>query len=151
MSDAERSAHVACLLDSYRRLLGIELIARSGDAKRDDAALFAAPFVVLSHGVEADPLFNYANAAALQVFEMTAAQLIGMPSRLSAEPMNQAARARFLEETRSRGYATGYEGVRISATGRRFRIEGATLWTVSDSAGRPMGQAATFSNVTHLP
>ena len=77
-----------------------------------------------------------------------------MPSRLTAEPMNQAARELFIQQTRTRGFATGYEGVRISATGRRFRIENATLWNVLDASGAPAGQlsgqAATFARWTFL-
>ena len=58
------------ILDSYRRHLGHDLIARSGDVEDEAARLFAAPFVVLSQGTEADPVLNYGNAIALQLWEM---------------------------------------------------------------------------------
>lgn len=138
------------ILVSYRRHLGHELIARSGNAEDEAARLFAAPFVVLSHGLEADPVLNYGNAIALQLWEMSAGALIRMPSRLTAEPMNQAAREHFMQQTRERGFAIGYQGVRISASGRRFRIEDATLWNVLDASGAPAGQAATFARWTFL-
>ncbi len=143
-------ARSGVILDSYRRLIGRDLIARSGDAGEDAARLCAAPFVVLSHGTQADPLLDYANAAALALWEMPLEQLIGMPSRQTAEPINQEARERFLQQSRQRGFATGYEGVRIAASGRRFRIEDATLWNLADAEGRAAGQAATFARWTHL-
>lgn len=56
-------------------------------------AMFKAPFVCLAHnmfeeGVE-DPLFTYANKAALELFEADWDTLIGLPSRNSAEPESQ--------------------------------------------------------------
>ena len=65
-------------------------------------------------------------------------------SRESAEPGEQAARERFMREVLEQGYSTGYSGVRVSASGRRFVIEDATVWNVIDSAGRLHGQAACF-------
>lgn len=52
-------------------------------------AIYKAPFVCLAHnkfeeGVT-DPVFTYANKAALELFEGTWDTLVGMPSRLSAE------------------------------------------------------------------
>lgn len=143
-------ARTKSILDSYGRHFGHDLIARNGNVEDEALLLFSAPFVVLSHGTEADPVLNYGNARALQVFELSVSALITMPSRLTAEPMNQAARDAFLRQTRERGFATGYEGVRISSTGRRFRIEEATLWNVTDAAGAPAGQAATFARWTAI-
>ena len=40
----------------------------------------------------------------------------------------------------------GYGGIRIDSRGRRFRIEGACLWTLRDEAGSPCGQAAAFES-----
>jgi hypothetical protein len=40
----------------------------------------------------------------------------------------------------------GYGGIRVDRDGRRFRIEGARLWTLRDGQGRACGQAASFSN-----
>ena len=45
-----------------------------------------------------------------------------MPARKTAEPAEQAARDRFLAEVRKGGFVNDYEGIRISSTGRRFRI-----------------------------
>jgi len=108
--------------------------------------LFEAPFVVVSHGVEPDPILNYGNQAALDLWELSWGQFTKTPSRLTAEPDDRAERGRMLKQARVNGYFDGYRGVRISSTGRRFLVEQALIWTVLDLAGRPMGQAATFSH-----
>ena len=45
----------------------------------------------------------------------------------------------------------GYEGVRVGATGRRFLIQNATIWTATSGEGDPLGQAATFDRWTPVP
>lgn len=136
--------HTQILLFSFQRVLGRELIVRSGDAHDEAERLFSAPFAVLSHGTESDPILNYGNRTVLRLWEVTPDQLLVMPSRLTAEPVNREARAKFLEQTKQQGFVTGYSGVRISATGKRFRIANATVWTVTGPRGEPLGQAATF-------
>jgi hypothetical protein len=138
------------ILDSYRRWVGTELIDR---AKTDEAtarALFEAPFVLVSHGTEPDPLLNFANRRALELWETDLATLIGTPSRKTAEPMHRDERAQMLERTRRDGYVDDYRGIRISMTGRRFLIERATVWNLVDAAGDYAGQAAAFSEWTWL-
>jgi hypothetical protein len=142
--------HSALLLRSYRNLTGRELIAPGGGGEAEAERLLAAPFVVVSHGIEPDPLLNYGNRVALALWEMSPAALMATPSRLTAEPMQREARERLLEQVALEGFASGYEGVRISATGRRFRISGTTVWNVIDEADRPAGQAATFARWTFL-
>jgi MEKHLA domain len=133
------------LLDSYRRWIGEELIERVGDAIAQAQRLFDASCVVVSHGTEPDPILNYGNQVALDLWEVSWEQFTATPSRLTAEPDNRAERERMLAQARDNGYYDGYSGVRISGTGRRFMVEQAIIWTVVDVAGRPMGQAATFS------
>jgi hypothetical protein len=142
--------HTALLLDSYRARVGRDLIAPDGDREADAERLLAAPFVVVSHGADADPLLNYGNRVALALWEMSPETLIRTPSRLTAEPMLREARERLLQQTARDGFVSGYEGVRISATGRRFRISNVTIWNVTDAAGDPAGQAATFGRWTFL-
>lgn len=138
------------LLDSYRHWTGRELIERIGGARHQACTLFEAPFVVVSHGVEPDPILNYGNQAALDLWELSWDQFIQTPSRLTAEPNGRPERGRVLEQARVNGYFDGYRGVRISSTGRRFLVERALIWTVIDSAGTPIGQAATFSHWSTL-
>ncbi len=143
-------AHIAAMLDSYRRLTGRELLERSGDPEDDARRLYEAPFAALSHGLEADPVLNFGNGVALALWERDFDAFTRIPSRLTAESMLQEARERLLKVVTAQGYIDDYEGVRISANGRRFRIAHAVVWNVSDSAGRPLGQAAAFDQWTFL-
>jgi hypothetical protein len=150
-ADPVTLGHVQLLLDSFARLLGRELVDRSGTAAEQAARLFHAPFVVVSHGTEADPILDYGNAAALALWEMTWDELTRTPSRLTAEPVHRDERARLLERTRRDGFVDDYAGIRISSTGKRFRIEQAIVWNLVDAAGQHRGQAATFDRWTPLP
>ena len=138
------------LLNSYRHWTSRELIERIGEPEVQAYRLFQAPFVVVSHGVETDPLLNYGNQAALDLWETTWDRLVRTPSRLTAEPVNRAEREWMLEQARTRGYLDSYRGVRISSTGRRFLIENALIWNVLDAEGQKVGQGATFSQWTWL-
>ncbi len=132
------------LLDSYAQLTGRELIPRTA-AKDEARALFAAPFVVVAHGTEVDPLLNYGNLTALKLWQMPLQTFLGTPSRMTAEPMHRDERSELLRRTTADGFIDDYSGIRVASTGERFRIVKATVWNVSDEAGARIGQAATFS------
>jgi len=149
-ADPASIARVELLLDSFARLLGRELVSREGSPAEQAARLFQAPFVVVSHGTEADPVLAYGNARALDLWELTWEELIRTPSRLTAEPVHRDERARLLARTRAHGFVDDYSGIRISKTGRRFRIERAIVWNLVDAAGVHRGQAATFDRWTPL-
>jgi hypothetical protein len=140
-----QAAHVALLLSSYQRLTGRDLLPPDQDVVALARRSFEAPFALLSHGLEADPLFNYANRTALELFELHWPALITMPSRASAEPLKQDERARLMQRVLESGYIDDYSGVRIASSGRRFVIEQATVWNVLDARGELHGQAATFA------
>lgn len=137
-------ARTQVLLDSFRRWLGRDLIPRGGTPKDEARRLYEARRVVVAHGVESDPLLNYANRQALELWETDLPALLGTPSRLTAEPVAREERQRLLDLTRSQGYVDQYAGVRISRTGRRFRVQDAIVWNLVDAAGTFAGQAATF-------
>lgn len=138
--------HVDRLCGSFARLLGRPLIDTPLSGAERAEAVFNANVVVLSSGLEADPLFNYANRIALDVFEFDWQRLLATPARESAEPENQAKREQLMQQVRTQGYIEGYTGVRVAASGRRFMIEDATVWNVIDTDGRYFGQAATFAS-----
>lgn len=141
---------VQLIVRSYRHWTGENLLPPEVPGSRWAEALEGLPQVVVAHDTAADPCFIYGNRAALELFEMRREDFIGMPSRLSAEPVRQEERARVLEEVRVRGFSASYSGVRVSATGKRFRIENAVLWNLVDSEGVLRGQAATFAQWTRL-
>ena len=139
------SDHVAILRTSFKKLTGDELTPPELDEEQAAQYLFDAPFAVVSHTTDADPLFNYANRKAMQLFEMDWDAITGLPSRLSAEAVNRDERAGLLKSVSEHGYMNNYSGVRISSSGRRFSISGATVWNLIEADGEPAGQAAMFS------
>lgn len=143
----EVAAYSARLADSFQHLLGRPLCA--GDPAQ---ALWHLPQPLVSHGTEVDPIFRYGNAAALALWEMDWGAFTRLPSRQSAAdtPEVQADRSHLLQTARRQGWVAGYEGIRISATGRRFRISDIVLWTVDDARGQMIGQAALIGNVDLL-
>jgi hypothetical protein len=108
--------------------------------------LFAASTVVLTHDGGSDPRLIYANRAALRLWRRPWAAMVGLPSRLTAEPAERAGRAQMLSEAQRQHALSGYTGIRIDSHGRRFQIRGARLWTLWNAAGEPCGQAAAFSD-----
>lgn len=142
--------HTQILLDSYRHWIGEELLPRRGELREQALALYHAPFVVVSHGIQADPILNYGNATALELWEMPVEQLLQTPSRLTAEPVHRDERAQLMARTTRDGFVNDYRGIRISAKGRRFRIDRATVWNLINAGGERVGQAATFSEWTFL-
>lgn len=137
--------HVTLMTNSFERLLGRTLFAAISNESMAKQ-LYHAPFVLLSHNAEAEPIFTYANAQALALFELTWDELTHLPSRLSAEPINQEERAKLLAQVSTHGFIDNYEGVRISKTGKRFKISNAIVWNLIDDCGVYQGQAACFSD-----
>jgi len=142
--------HVERLLHSYLRWTGCDLIPPAFSPLERVKVLFDQPFVVLSHGRQADPILNYGNKAALDLWELTWEEFTKMPSRLTAEPINREDRDRLLEQVRRNGFIDTYSGVRISGSGRRFLIERGTVWNIVDEGARYAGQAATFSKWKYI-
>lgn len=143
--------HANALIASFRALLGRDLVEAGSHPLENAHRLYDAPFAALSHGTEQDPVLNFGNAVALSLWERDFDAFTRIPSRLTAEPMLREERERALRLVSSQGYVEDYSGVRISATGRRFRIARAIVWNVVDAQGRPLGQAAAFDQWTPLP
>ncbi len=108
--------------------------------------LFAAWFPVMSHDNKQEPCLNYANSAALNLWDRCWSEMIGMPSKLTAPKNQQAERKAVLSQAIKKDGIKGYQGIRINSKGRRFVINNARIWTLWDEAGLACGQAATFCN-----
>jgi hypothetical protein len=139
--DLDCAARIAMIAQSYERLLGQQLVEASGDLVE---AMWNAPRAILAHGLEADPILFFGNRCTLQCFETDVESLLVMPSRLTAEAPLREERQALLDRVTAQGFIDDYAGVRISAAGRRFRIENAVVWNVTDENGQRHGQAATF-------
>jgi len=134
-------AFFGLLTDSYARLVGAPLVP---PGKNADWLYRDAPFVVVAHGTDQDPKFIYANQAAQTCFEYSWQEFMTLPSRLSAEASDRAERQKLLDEVTRNGFLSGYRGLRVAKTGRRFIIEDGVVWELVDRAGLRHGQAATF-------
>ena len=141
-----RSSEIA---DSYARFLGEPLVEATSPGDLSEQ-LYFAPFVLVSHGCEPDPILNYGNQSALGLWNVDVETLCRMPSRLTAEPIHRDERVAMLDRVTRDGYIDDYSGVRIAANGRRFLIEQATVWNVQSADKRPAGQAAMFTHWTWL-
>ena len=138
-------AHTSLLARSLKHFTQRDLLPGNFSPAELAEKVFHAPFVLVSHGTEADPVLNYGNAAALALWEMSWAEFTRTPSRLTAEVPNRAERARLLAAVTQHGFIDNYSGIRISRTGRRFRIAQATVWNLMDEQGQYRGQAAQFA------
>lgn len=142
--------HVPRLLHSFKHWTGRDLIDMSGSSAQMIRRLFLEPFIVISHGREEDPVLNYGNKAALDLWEMSWDIFTQTPSRTTAEPENREQRENLLAEVTRKGFMEGYSGIRISHTGRRFKIERVLVWNIVDVRGDYYGQAATFNRWKYL-
>ncbi len=136
--------HSQSLLYSFQHWTGRSLLNASGSPQEIAQALFDAPFVLVSHGIEPDPIFNYGNRRALELWELSWQELIHMPSRKTAEEVMQEERNRLLSETATQGFSN-FSGIRMTSTGKRFEIQDGIIWNVLDEKNQPCGQAATLS------
>lgn len=142
--------HAALMLTSHRRLTGRDLLPPATSPEETAQQLYTAPFVVLSHDRADDPRFTYANLAAQRLFAMPWDEIVGLPSRYSAEAPAREERQRLLDTVAHQGYIDDYGGVRVARDGSRFMIRGATVWNLLDASGEVLGQAATFALWTPL-
>lgn len=142
MERYEDPAFYTLLADSYARVAGGRLAPEGLDALAGAKWLYEeAPYGILAHTPDADPVFMYGNRAAQRRFGYSWEELTRLPSRLSAEAPDREARQRFLEQVQRDGYSSGYRGIRVMKDGKRFYIEDATLWQLFDTQGGYHGQA----------
>jgi hypothetical protein len=140
-------AHLAIVLANLKHWTGYDLIQDYGFAFATlGEQLFNADFYLLSHNNAPDPILNYGNQRVLDLWEISWSELIAMPSRKTAKPIDQQARSIFMEQVRSKNYVSGYSGIRISKTRAEFRILDGMVWNVFTSDGRLDGQAAWFKS-----
>jgi len=136
--------HAELILSSLFRMTGRNLVDPDLPDKDRYRSLFEAPFCVVSHNTEADPVFNYGNKAALELFEMNWDDFTSLPSRLSAEQEIREEREKLLARVAERGFIEDYKGIRVSSSGKRFLVEDSIVWNMIDENGAYRGQAAVL-------
>ncbi|MDB5272293.1 MAG: hypothetical protein JWO58_660 [Chitinophagaceae bacterium] len=141
--------HSHLLVESYQRICGKKFPLNNLITSLPEA-LYTSEYVIVSHGIENDPVFNYANQAAQRLWGMNWETFTQLPSRSSAREDKVEKRDAALKEAFRKGYISGYEGIRIDATGKEFYIRNVTLWNIADAAGVQQGQAAIFNTWEYL-
>jgi hypothetical protein len=137
--------HSKLLSESYTRWTGKRLIDEDLSGATLAQRMYEAPFVIVSHDTQSDPVFNYANKCSQDLWKIDWNDFLKLPSRLSAEAVNTTERQKLLEKAQKYGYVDNYEGLRITSEKKKFRIIETVLWNVVDDHGTYLGQAATFS------
>lgn len=137
--------HLVSLMSSFTRWTGRSLLHTNMLANGNwPRVLYEAPFVLLSHDTQHDPIFTYGNRTAQHLLAVSWNELVNMPSRYSAEAATQAERDQLLARAHQHGYVEDYSGVRIAKSGQRFYIAKAIVWNIIDDHNTLLGQAAYF-------
>ncbi|GAA3103402.1 MEKHLA domain-containing protein [Rhizobium viscosum] len=130
------------LVGSFRRVVGRELLEKN----RGPEWLYGnAPFAIVAHNADAEPVFVYANATAQRRFGYSWSEFTRLKARLSTGPDERGERARLLDAITRNGFMTDYCGLRVTKSGSRFRVEDGIVWQLKDRRGVGHGQAAMFS------
>ncbi|MBW4635925.1 MAG: MEKHLA domain-containing protein [Iphinoe sp. HA4291-MV1] len=136
--------HSQRLIQSFHSWTGRSLLDVSGSPEEIAKALFDAPFVLVSHDVQPDPILNYGNRRALQLWELSWEEFTQMPSRKTAQEVVQEERDRLLAQIVRKGFSH-FSGIRITSTGKRFDIQDGILWNIIGEKNQLFGQAAIYS------
>mgnify|MGYP003628899865 FL=1 len=135
--------HALLLNESYRHWTG-EYIVEQNDPGKVLAALNEADFVVVSHGMEAEPVFNYGNLAAFTLFGYEHLDFLRLMTSKTVGTEGMAGRQALTEQIDRDGFTHDYHGVRMTSSGQRFKVDASTVWKLQDNLGRVHGHAAIF-------
>jgi MEKHLA domain len=140
--------HVLMMLENLQRWTGYDLIKEWGLSLANlGEQVFNADFYILSQDRSADPILTYGNKQVLELWEVGWEELTKMPSRATAKPVDRAERAAMMERVKVANYLDGYSGIRVSKTGKEFKISDGIIWNLFTDNGDFYGQAAWFRSV----
>ncbi len=143
-------SHSELIAGSFKKWLGRYLVPPGLSREETALAMMKAPFVIASTDTQTDPVLNYGNRTALGLWELSWSEFTATPGRHTAEPLEREARAQFLDEVKRNGFVDNYAGIRISSTGRRFKIQRAIVWNLIDEDEEYKGQAVMFKEWSYL-
>ncbi|MBV9549690.1 MAG: MEKHLA domain-containing protein [Alphaproteobacteria bacterium] len=144
-----QSGFVARVVEAFARITGGDLVAEAGLDPADlGRSVWEGNFALLTHDTNA--ILTYGNRFALDLWEMDWEMLTRTPSCETAPEEDRAARALIMAEVERNGFTRAYGGRRVSRSGRLFRIENATVFTLIDEKGAGFGTGAFFRSVHPL-
>jgi hypothetical protein len=145
LSNNYHREYIALILANLKQLTGDDLIQEYGFSSDNlGAQVFDADFYLLSHNCDADPILNYGNQRVLDLWEISWSELTKMYSRETAKSSDRASRSAVMQQVAAQNYVSGYDGIRVSKTGREFRILDVKIWNLFTSDRQLCGQAAWF-------
>jgi MEKHLA domain len=153
LSSSERSnnyhrEHILIMLENLKRWTNYDLIKEyEFSLEKLGEQVFNADFYLLSHNTAADPVLTYGNQQVLDRWEVSWQELTDMRSRDTAKPVDRSARLKLMAEAKANNYVSGYNGTRISKTGKEFQILDGIIWNLFLNDGSFYGQAAWFKSV----
>ncbi len=105
-----------------------------------------APYAILAQNNKKVPNFTYANKFAISCFRYTEAEMLSLPSYLSAAPDAQAERNKILEQVQANNITYNYSGIRLTKFNEPFSINDGIIWKIFEHGnhGDIIGQAALF-------
>lgn len=144
-------AHTLRLASSYLKIFGHPIIPIPfGYSDREiTEAVFWADHAILTHDIrdvgegKRENYYNYANAAAIRLFERSLPDFQSAPSVTSAATAVQTERNRLLGDCLAQGALT-WSGERVTATGRTVYITEGKLFNIWDDRGVYRGQGAVI-------
>jgi len=104
-------------------------------------------YVLITHGTQADPIYNFGNVACLTAFHRAYDDLITMPSRLCVvhKSQDEVLRNELMTKVTNDGFVEGaYRGYRIRGDGKFIKLTNAVVWNCYGDDGVYIGQAALF-------
>ena len=140
--------HIVIMLDNLKRWTNYDLIKEYGfSLEKLGEQVFKADFYLLSHNTAADPVLTYGNQQVLDRWEVSWQELIAMRSSDTAKPVDRSQRSMLMAQVKQHNYISGYNGARVSKTGKEFQILDAIIWNMFLTDGSFYGQAAWFKSV----
>ena len=130
---------------SFAHVTGRDLLAEAGiDAAAPGMSAWRGRFALLTHRGDQDAMLNYGNRFGLDLWECSWDQFTQTPSTATAPEGDVEERTQMMEAVARNGFVSGYEGRRISRSGRLFLIRNVTVWRLAEPSGTSFGVAAFF-------
>lgn len=103
-------------------------------------------YVLITHGTEVDPIYNFGNRAALTAFWRSWDNLVELPSAQSVvlQSQDEVRRKELMRQVTEQNYVDDATGIRIRDDGTFLRLVDAVVWNCINDEGIAIGQAAFF-------
>ncbi|TVU59214.1 MEKHLA domain-containing protein [Vibrio atlanticus] len=150
LSKLDYVKQVKIISHNYNRIFGKQLYRENNSDLEIFYEVWNSHFAIVSHGTEINPLFNFANKKALEIFELNYLDFIGLPSIQTADALAAEDRIMLLNDVNRHGFVKNYSGIRVSAKGKKFQICDAVIFNLFDFEYNYHGQAAIIPSVKDI-